>query len=176
MRKVISTLCVIMFCFSLTACDNRETNESKQTNQKEIPRSDFTQQTYDGDALNTLKMIDLRITVGNKAFSANLDDNQTTQALVQKLPLTINMSELNGNEKYYYFTDELPTGPEQPKEIHAGNIMLYGDNCLVMFYETFSSSYRYTRIGYIEDAESFAQAVGDGDIKVAFDLVEYERR
>ncbi len=49
--------------------------------------------------------------------------------------------------------------------------MLYGDNCLVLFYETFSSSYSYTRLGYIEDVERFSQAVGDGDIRVSFDLV-----
>lgn len=164
-----------MFCFSLTACGNSETNESKQPNQQEVPRSDFTQQTDDVDASNALIMIDLKITVGNKAFSAKLYDNQTAQALVERFPLTINMRELNGNEKYYYFSEALPAASEQPGEIRAGDIMLYGDNCLVVFYKTFSSSYRYTRIGYIEDAASFAQAVGDGNIKVDFDLVEYER-
>ncbi len=50
--------------------------------------------------------------------------------------------------------------------------MLYGDNCLVLFYESISSSFNYTRLGYIEDVEKFAQAVGDGDIRVSFDLVE----
>ncbi|WP_432404175.1 cyclophilin-like fold protein [Wukongibacter sp. M2B1] len=175
MKKMISILCVIIFCFYLTACDNSETNKNKQINQHEVSRSDSTQQTDDLDTSKTLTMIDLGITVGNKAFSAKLYDNQTTQALVEKLPLTVDMSELNGNEKYYYFSYTLPTASEQLGEIHAGDIMLYGDNCLVVFYETFSSSYKYTRLGYIEDVVGFTQVVGDGNIKVTFDLEKYEK-
>lgn len=175
MKKVILILCVIMFCFYLTACDNSETNESKQTNQHEAPRIDSTQQTDDVHASKTLMTIDLLITVGNKAFSAKLYDNQTTQALVEKFPLTVDMSELNGNEKYNYLSNTLPTAAKQPGEVHAGDIMLYGDGCLVVFYETFSSSYNYTRLGYIEDAVSFVQVVGDGNIKVTFDLAKHEK-
>ncbi|WP_258881201.1 cyclophilin-like fold protein [Clostridium tagluense] len=175
MKKVISILCLIMFCFSLTACDNSETNENKQTSQHEAPRSNSTQQTDNVAASKTLTMIDLIITVGNKAFSAKLYDNQTMQALVKQFPLTVDMSELNGNEKYYYLSKTLPTASEQPGKIHAGDIMLYGDGCLVVFYETFSSSYNYTRLGYIEDAVSFVQVVGDGNIKVTFDLAKHEK-
>ena len=175
MKKVISLLCVIMFCFYLTACNNNNTNESKQTSQHEAPKSDSKQQTDDVDASKTLTMIDLSITVGSKAFSAKLYDNQTTQALVEKFPLTVDMRELNGNEKYYYLSNTLPTASEQPGEIHDGDIMLYGDHCLVVFYETFSSSYNYTRLGYIEDAASFAQVIGDGSIKVTFDLAKHEK-
>jgi len=61
------------------------------------------------------------------------------------------------------------------QEIHAGDIMLYGDDCLVVFYKTFSSSYQYTRLGYIEDAVSFAQAVAEGTTKVTFDLGKHEK-
>ncbi len=57
-------------------------------------------------------------------------------------------SELNGNEKYAYLDDSLPVGRSARATIaRAGDIMLFGDDCLVLFYETFSSSYRYTRIG-----------------------------
>lgn len=172
MKKVISILCVIMFCFCLTACDNSNTIESKQTSQHEVPRSDSTQQTGDVDASKTLAMIDLLITVGKKAFSAKLYDNQTIQALVEKFLLTVDMNEINGNEKYYYLSNTLPTASEQPGEIHAGDIMPYGDNCLVVFYETFMSSYKYTRLGYIEDAAGFAKAVGAGNVQVTFKLTK----
>ncbi|MCS0788510.1 cyclophilin-like fold protein [Cytobacillus firmus] len=57
---------------------------------------------------------------------------------------------------------------QRPEEINTGDIMLYGDNGLVLFYETFSSTYSYTRLGYIEEAVRYAQAVGDGDINVSF--------
>ncbi|WP_203288416.1 cyclophilin-like fold protein [Metabacillus sp. cB07] len=82
------------------------------------------------------------------------------------------MNDHNRNEKFYNFSDALPEDSERPGEIRAGDIMLYGDNCLVLFYESFSSTYRYTRMGYIEDAARFAQAAGAGDVTVAFDLEE----
>ena len=47
------------------------------------------------------------------------------------------MSELNGNEKYFYLESALPTVSEQVEEIHAGDLMLYGDDCLVLFYQSF---------------------------------------
>jgi hypothetical protein len=78
-------------------------------------------------------------------------------------------------EKCYYLSTPLPTNPQQLGEIHTGDIMLYGDNCLVVFYETFSSAYNYTHLGYIEDAVSFAQIVGDGNVKVTFNLEKYEK-
>jgi hypothetical protein len=133
------------------------------------------EQTNEGDSSETLTMIDLRLTVGNKVFSAKFYENQTTRTLVELLPLTIDMSELNGNEKYYYLSNKLPSASEQPGEIHAGDIMLYGDDCLVIFYKTFSSSYQYTRLGYVEDADSFSQAIGDGTTKVTFDLGRHEK-
>ncbi|MBU3214737.1 hypothetical protein LL033_07915 [Clostridium estertheticum] len=122
-----------------------------------------------------ISMLCLIITVGNKVFPAKFYDNQTTQALVKQFPLTVDMSELNGNEKYYYLSNTLPTVSKQPGKIHAGDIMLYGDSCLVAFYKTFSSSYQYTSLGYIEDAVSFVQVAGDGNIKVTFDLAKHEK-
>jgi hypothetical protein len=172
MKKVISILCLIMFCLGLTACDNSETNKSKQTNQQEVAKNDSKEQKDDVNKAKTSATIDLLITVGEKTFSAKLYNNQTAQVLVERFPLTVDMSELNGNEKYYYLSNTLPTASEQPGKIYAGDIMLYGDDCLVVFYETFSSSYQYTRLGYIEDASGFAQAVGVGNVEVTFKLTK----
>ncbi|MGD6795510.1 cyclophilin-like fold protein [Metabacillus indicus] len=82
------------------------------------------------------------------------------------------MNDHNRNEKFYNFSNALPEDFEMPGEIRAGDIMLYGDNCLVLFYESFSSTYQYTRMGFIEDASGFAKAAGAGDVTVAFDQAE----
>jgi hypothetical protein len=170
MKKFFSILGLFIFSFGLTACANSETNESNETNQKEIPTSDPTQEKRDRDMSDPSSMIDLNITIGEQVFSAKLYENQTTQAFIEKLPLDIKMRDVNSNEKFYSFPNTLPTNSERPGDINAGDIMLYGDNGLVLFYETFSSTYSYTRLGYIEEAVRFAQAVGDGDINVAFNL------
>jgi Uncharacterized conserved protein len=86
------------------------------------------------------------------------------------LPITLEMSDLNGNEKYYYLDNTLPTASENPKQIKSGDIMLYDDNCLVLFYKSFSSSYSYTKLGYIEDTGDLEKAVGNGNVSVTISI------
>ena len=79
------------------------------------------------------------------------------------------MNELNGNEKYHYLSSSLPSAAYQPCTIHAGDLMLYGNNCVVLFYETFNSSYSYTRIGAIDNPSGLAEALGVGNVSVRFE-------
>lgn len=79
------------------------------------------------------------------------------------------MSELNGNEKYFYLSDDLPVNSERPDKINSGDIMLYGSSCVVLFYDTFATSYSYTRLGYTEDASELAAVLGSGDVRVTFE-------
>jgi len=99
-----------------------------------------------------------------------LADNATAEAFKSLLPLTLNMTELNGNEKYNYLSTNLPSNASNPGTIHAGDIMLYGSNCVVLFYETFATSYRYTRIGAIDDPAGLSAALGGGNVTVKFEL------
>ena len=112
----------------------------------------------------------MRVIVGDKSFTATLADNATGEAFADQLPLTLDMNELNGNEKYYYLNGTLPNSPVNPGTIHAGDIMLYGSSCVVLFYKTFETSYSYTRIGSIDDPTGLAEAVGSGQVTVKFVL------
>ena len=112
----------------------------------------------------------MRVIVGDKTFMATLADNATGQAFADRLPLTLDMTELNGNEKYHYLASSLPNSPANPGTIHAGDIMLYGSSCVVLFYKTFQTSYTYTRIGSIDDPTGLAEALGSGAVTVKFVL------
>ena len=120
-------------------------------------------------AYNTENAMQINVIVGSKTFTATLADSETGRAFTQLLPLTLPMTELNGNEKYHYLDSSLPTDSYRPGTIHAGDLMLYGNNCVVLFYETFSSSYSYTRIGSIDNPAGLASALGSGNVSVRFE-------
>lgn len=114
--------------------------------------------------------INITLTVGRETFRAVLESNEAARALAAQLPLTLDMSELNGNEKYFYLDESLPTEAQSPGQIQAGDLMLYGDNCLVVFYQSFSSGFRYTRLGAVDNPESLAEALGSAGVTVSFAL------
>ena len=104
----------------------------------------------------------VKILIDSKEYIINLEDNETTKAFIALLPQEFNMSELNGNEKYIYLDNDLPTKSTNYKHISAGDVMLYGSNCLVIFYKSFDTSYSYTKIGHIDNLPT----LGNGNIRV----------
>lgn len=115
-------------------------------------------------------MQNIIITIKNKKYEAILYDNSTTKELIKKFPITITMSDLNGNEKYYNFSKSFSTSSENVANINKGDIMLFGDNCLVIFYKSFSTRYKYTKLGYIKNTEDLENSLGKGDIEITFIL------
>lgn len=113
----------------------------------------------------------MRITVGTATFNVTLASNQTTAAFKELLPMTIHMSELNSNEKYYGLPQSLPTSASNPGTIQNGNLMLYGSSTLVLFYKTFSTSYSYTLIGSVDNPSGLQNALGAGSAMVTFELI-----
>ena len=122
-----------------------------------------------GDSNTATMNEQIRIIIGNASFTATLEDNATAKAFKASLPITVNMPEHAGNEKFYYLPTALPTSTVTPGTIFAGDLMLWGNSCLVLFYETFSSPYSYTRIGKIDKPSGLSAAVGDRNITVTFE-------
>jgi hypothetical protein len=109
------------------------------------------------------------MTVGDaKRYAVTLEDNPTARAFVQLLPMTLDMSDLNGNEKHIRLPRSLPTNAVQPGTIRVGDVLLYGNDTLVVFYQTFRSTYSYTRIGRIANSDGLAQALGPGNQRIGF--------
>ena len=79
------------------------------------------------------EMKPLKITINGQKFTAELYDNEAAQKFMQLLPLSLTMKELNSNEKYCYLDTALPTNAQKPGKINAGDIMLFGNDCLVVF-------------------------------------------
>ena len=115
-------------------------------------------------------MIPVNVQIGSKIFTAKLFDNASSEALLAMLPMTITMSELNGNEKYFNMPKSLPTDSQAVGNIKTGDLMLYGSDTLVLFYKSFTTSYSYTKLGYLEDVSGLADALGKSSVQVTFSL------
>ena len=114
------------------------------------------------------KRMEITLHAGGKTFAADLEDSETGRAFAALLPMTLEMSELNGNEKYRYLDAPLPTKARHYDRIDAGDLMLYGNNCVVLFYGT-AGGYSYTRIGRLRQTEGLADALGKGGVTVSFE-------
>ncbi len=112
----------------------------------------------------------MKIHIGTSTFTATLYENATAEAFKTRLPITVNMVELNDNEKYADLPSSLPTNASNPGTIQAGDLMLYGSSTLVLFYKSFSTSYNYTKLGRIDDITGLTAALGSGNVKVTFEL------
>ncbi len=151
--KPVVTLLACFICIRIFACCNQSNGLT----------------SISDNVLNTNSM-NLKITIGTNTFTASLYNNKTATAFKTRLPMTINMTELNGNEKYFDLPNSLPANASKPDGIQAGDLMLFGSNTLVLFYKSFSTSYTYTPIAHIDDPAGLAAAVGSGNISITFSL------
>ena len=108
------------------------------------------------------------MTIGERRFAVTLTDNAAARAFAAQLPLTLDMSELNGNEKHAELPKPLPANASRPGTIRNGDLMLYGADTLVVFYLTFQSPYSYTRLGRVDDPSELPRALGPRGVRVVF--------
>lgn len=157
MKYLITSLFIIFtLTIGITSCN---VNDSEPIKNNDTNTED-----------NNPKSSTMKITIGTSVFTATLIDNSTTKAFKTLLPLTISMSDLNDNEKFYYFSNVLPTNAAPGGTIQNGDLMIYGNNCLVLFYEGFNTSHSYTRLGKINNTSGLVAALGTGNVTVKFEL------
>ncbi len=163
MEAAMKLISLLIYAVLISGCANHtEDTVSPQITENESSVH-TSEQAEEEQTLNGLE-----IQIGEQTFYAELYDTETAEEFAALLPMTIDMSELNGNEKYFYLDKSLTTSGSVPDRIHTGDIMLYDSNCLVLFYEDFSTPYSYTPIGHIEDTKGLKSALGSGDIIISF--------
>ena len=107
------------------------------------------------------------IKLNGKEFEFEFKDTEVANQIKSKLPFTVKMTNLNGNEVYYQFSGESFTPNHKAVgTINMGDIYLYQSNYLVLFYKTFTTSYSYTEIGKLKDATGLDTIIGSSDIEV----------
>lgn len=144
----IAVIFIIGYFYKYSNIDNSFTNDVLNKNMQ-IDDKNIDSKSEVDNAMQTITNIN--VIINGKKYNAKIEDNETAQTFISRLPQEFNMKELNGNEKYIYMDNSLPTNPSNLKHIEAGDIMLYGSDCLVIFYKSFNTNYNYTRIGNIDN-------------------------
>lgn len=110
----------------------------------------------------------MHLKVNGKIFDISLENNATSKEFQKRFPLLLNMKDLNHNEKFIYLDTGLPSNPTDVNRINNGDIMLYGDDCIVIFYKSFNTTYQYTKIGKILNPDELENVLGKGNAMVGF--------
>ena len=114
----------------------------------------------------------ISVIVNDVPFTATIEDTAAGRGLLSRLPLTLSMDELHGNEKYCYTGEPFDGEQSVPGTIEAGDLMVFGSDCLALFYETFSNGgWSYARVGKIDDPTGLAEACGSGAATVTFESI-----
>ena len=115
-------------------------------------------------------VMNMKVQVGDAVFSATLEENEAVASFVEMMrenPVSIQMSDYSGFEKVGSLGTSLPASNSQTTT-HAGDIVLYNGNQIVIFYG--SNSWSYTRLGHVDDLTGWEEALGSGDVTVTFSL------
>lgn len=164
MRQFWMIIFAILLAINVSACSPDDT-----PNTSEIPKTEQPDDNNDNGENESMKFT---LKIGSSTFTATLADNETAKAFSTMLPMTINMRDVNNNEKFFNLSQSLPTATTRPDTIQIGDLMLYGASGLVLFYETFSTSYNYTRIGKIDNPSGLENALGAGSVTVVFEQLQ----
>lgn len=123
--------------------------------------------TQKGEETTEMKMT---VQIGDRTFTAALEDNAAAEALAESLEhgsVTIQMSDYGGFEKVGALGTRLPAS-DSWTTTQAGDIVLYQESQVVIFYG--SNSWSYTRLGSVDDLAGWDEALGGGEVSVAFSL------
>lgn len=155
---------LLLGLLSLGACEARQQSASVPYALAPVPVA--------AGASLTPEQLRISMRVGERRFAVTLSDNATGHAFAAMLPLTLDMAELNGNEKHADLAKALPANASRPGTIRNGDLMLYGAQTVVVFYKTFTSPYSYSTIGRVADPAGLAQALGQHGAQAEF--VKYQ--
>lgn len=111
-------------------------------------------------------IMSIKAIIDDTVVDIKLEDSNLANEFINLLPMELTMNELNGNEKYAYLNTTFNVKPTNPKHINKGDVMIYGNNCLVIFYKSFDTSYTYTKLGHIDNLPNLDK----DEINIKFEL------
>lgn len=108
----------------------------------------------------------MKITVNGRTLTATLEDNATTRAIAQRLPMTLPMMDLYGREMCYRFPEALPTDNASTRGYEVGEIVYYPPmHSFVIMYRQNGERFQMQSIGRIDSGVEIFDGIGDVDVQ-----------
>ena len=116
------------------------------------------------------------INIKGTEYQFEFASTEAANQIKAKLPLNVQMTNLNENEVYYQFpSDSFTTNTKSVGTINMGDIYLYQNNCLVLFYKTFQPRYSYTELGKLKNPSGLDELIGSNDVEVQWYIKNPEK-
>lgn len=157
-RVFLLVICFLLVCMS--ACESESAAESF-----DAAGSGGTQ--ISGIIAENNSVKELKIKINETDIAVNWEDNESTTALkelVSEEPLTVQMTMYGGFEQVGSLGTNLPRNDVQTIT-HAGDVVLYSGNQIVIFYG--SNSWAYTKLGHVDlSVSEMTELLSNGDVTI----------
>ena len=151
-----------------SVAENENSQDEANTSSSEITNTENTTEGNSAEVSN----VKVKITVSNTELIATLDNNATTQALIEKMPMTLPMMDLYGREMCYrYGAYALPTDNIRSDGYEIGDIAYWAPGgSLVILYAQNGEHFERQHLGHIDSGVEVFETTGDVD--VTFELMD----
>ena len=111
--------------------------------------------------------MEVKIKAGGQEWTAKLEDNDTSRAIYEMLPLTLPMMDLYGREMCYRFEEELPTSELRSDGYEIGDLAYWPPrHSFVILYKQNGEEFERQHIGHIETGAELFSGMGDTEITI----------
>lgn len=161
MKRIIVLVMVLGCMLFVGACGNDSSGTGQKT---EGGQETGTIAGFDEKEAGELK---IKITADGKEWTAELEDNATTRALMEKLPLTLPMMDLYGREMCYRFDEALPTEQLRSDGYEVGDLAYWPPrHSFVILYEQNGEEFERQHLGHIASGVELFDGMGDVTVTI----------
>lgn len=161
MKRILSISMLVLLLMLGTACGAQvENSSSAEKSQKE----QVTEVTSKKTNVNGKKV---KVTVGQTEMIAVMEDNATSRAFMQKMPLTLSMEDLYNREMCYrYGNGGLPTEKTRSDGYQVGDIAYWPPRgSLVILYAQNGEHFERQQLGHIAQGVEIFKSTGNAQVK-----------
>ena len=110
----------------------------------------------------------IRTIINDITFNTTVENNLSAKEFLEILPLSIYMEK--EKESYVYYIEyKLDKNETIPKELNAGDILLEGNNKIVLVIATNSNKNKYTKLASIDNPDNLELILGINEKPIRFE-------